>query len=158
MPNKDKARNDVYLLDSDTTSDYLDEKRSNPTLRERIEREPPHHLWISIVTFEEIVKGLLSLLNAARKHPRNGRKVVEYFGLLQNIVQDLQQFQILPCDAAAEAKYQEIPANLRQQHSQDCHIAASAKAYDLTVVTQNTRHFALIPNLKIEDWTVQEQT
>ena len=33
-------------------------------------------------------------------------------------------------------------------------IATIALSRDLTIVTRNTRHFAEIPGLKVEDWTL----
>ena len=143
--------NDVCLLDTDTISNYLDRRRGNLRLRKRIERESPDAVFISIITFEEIMRGVLNLLTQARKHPRNGGKVVAYYGLLQNLLHDLRRFQILPYDADAETKYQQIPANIRQRHSQDCQIAAVALAHNITLITRNTRHFAGIPDLSFED-------
>jgi tRNA(fMet)-specific endonuclease VapC len=34
----------------------------------------------------------------------------------------------------------------------DLLIAATALAHDLAMVTHNTRHFAIIPGLRVEDW------
>ena len=147
-------KNDAYLLDTDTTSNFLDKRRANLNLRARIQQQSPESLYISIVTFEEIIRGVLSLINGARKHPRNAAKIVEYYALLQSLIQDLGHFQILPYDTDAEAKYQQIPANVRQQHSQDCHIAAIALTQNITIVTSNTRHFSQIPNLRFDDWTL----
>lgn len=144
----------MYLLDTDSVSNYLDKRRGNERLRQRIEQASPNTIWISIITFEEIIRGILNLLNQARKHPRNASKVIEYYGLLFSLMRDLGRFQILPFDTAAEAKYQEIPTAVRQQHSLDSHIAAIAMANDFTLITSNTRHFSKIPNLQIEDWTV----
>ncbi len=143
----------MYLLDTDTVSNYLDKRRGNEQLRQRIEQASPETIWISIITFEEIIRGILSLLNQARKHPRNAVKVVEYYRLLQSLAQDLGSFQILPYDTAAEAKYRDIPPAVRQQHPQDSHIAAIALAHDLTLITLNTRHFSKIPDLRTEDWS-----
>ena len=148
-------RTEPYLLDKDTTSNYLDKRRGNTRLRERIESVSPGTLCISIITFEEILRGVLNLLKQARKHPRNAAKIVEYHGLLRSLVHDLPRFEILPYDANAEAQFQQIPANVRQQHSQDCHIVAVVLANSLTVITRNTRHFARIPGLFYEDWTIE---
>ena len=145
--------NDVYLLDTDTVSNYLDKRRGNERLRQRIEQASPASIWISILTFEEIIKGILNLLNQVRKHPRNAVKIIEYYRLLLDLAHDLGYFQILPYDIAAEAKYQNIPAAVRQQHPQDSHIAAIALANDFTLITSNTRHFSKIPDLRIEDWS-----
>src|SRR5579859_683240 len=116
--------NDVYLLDTDTVSNYLDKRRGSERLRQRMEQVSPETIWISIITFEEIMKGILNLLNQARKHPRNAVKIIEYYGLLQHLARDLGYFRILPFDTTAEAKYQDIPPTVRQQHPQDSHIAA----------------------------------
>lgn len=147
--------NDAYLLDTDTVSNYLDKRRGNEPLRQRIEQADPETIWISIITFEEIMRGMLSLLNQARKHPRNTIKLIETYELLQSLVQDLSRFQHLPYDTTAEAKYQDIPPAVRQQHPLDCHIAAIALANNCTVVTRNTRHFSKIPGLSIEDWSIE---
>ena len=146
--------NDVYLLDTDTVSNYLNKRRGNAQLRLKIEQAAPETLHTSIITFEEIVKGILNLLNQARRPPRNAVKIVEYYTLLQSLTHDLGYFQMLPYDTPAEAIYQNIPASIRQQHPQDSHIAAIALANDFTLITSNTRHFSRIPNLRIEDWSV----
>jgi len=147
--------NDVYLLDTDTVSNYLDKRRGNKQLRRRIEQATPETIWISIITFEEIMRGILSLLNQARKHPRNAAKIVEYYLLLRSLAQDLYSFQILPYDIAAETKYQTIPPSVRQQHPQDSHIAAIALANNFTLVTLNIRHFSKISDLCTEDWSIE---
>lgn len=145
----------MYLLDTDAVSNYLDKRRGNEHLRTRIAQTPPEMVCISIITFEEIIKGVLNLLTQARKHPRNAVKIVEYYGLLHSLVQDLGRFQILPYDTVAETKFQSIPSSVRQQHPQDCHIAAIALAHECTVVTSNTRHFSKILGLDIEDWSLE---
>ena len=144
----------MYLLDTDAVSNYLDKRRGNELLRKRIEQTSPETIWISIITFEEIIRGILNLLNQARKHPRNAVKIVEYYKMLQSLAQDLNYFQILPYDTTAETKYQAIPAAVLQQHSQDCHIAAIALARNFTVITLNNRHFSKIPDLRTEDWSL----
>ena len=144
--------NNVYLLDTDTLSNYLDKRRGSEQLRRRVEQVSLEMICISIITFEEIMKGILNLLNQARKHPRNAVKVVEYYNLLQHIAHSLCGFRIAPYDLAAEANYQNIPTVVRQQHPQDSHIAAIALANEFILITSNTRHFAKIPDLLIEDW------
>jgi tRNA(fMet)-specific endonuclease VapC len=36
----------------------------------------------------------------------------------------------------------------------DLKIAATALAYDATLLTANTKDFVKVPNLRIEDWTL----
>lgn len=144
----------MYLLDTNVLSNYLDKRRANERLRERIQAVPSEAIWISIITYEEILKGVLSLLNRARKHPRNPGKIVEYYALMVTLVRDLSRLQLLPNDAAAEGKYEDLPSGIRQRHPQDSHIAAIALARDYTLITSNTPHFREIPGLRIEDWSV----
>ncbi len=146
----------MYLLDTNTVSNYLDKRRSNPHLRDQLAQCSPDLIWISVITLEEVVKGALDSLNQARKHPRNGSKIIAWCEILHGLMRDLMDFQILPYDLAAEQKFAEIPATIRNQHSQDCHIAAIALSRGCTVITSNTRHFLKINGLKCEDWTVEE--
>ena len=134
----------MYLLDTDTVSNYLDKRRGQAALRDRVAAEPPQNIWISIVTVEEIVQGVLGLLHKARSHPRNADKIILFSGLLESTLRDLMAFQILPYDRSAEASFGAIPAHIRRRHSQDCHIAAIAISQGFTVVTSNTRHFAIL--------------
>jgi tRNA(fMet)-specific endonuclease VapC len=146
----------VYLLDTDSVSNYLDKRRGHAALRARVAAEPPQNIWISIITVEEIVQGVLGLLHKARNHPRNADKIILFGALLESTLRDLMTFQILPYDRSAEESFGAIPANIKRRHSQDCHIAAIAISRGFIVVTSNTRHFADIPGVTCEDWTLEE--
>ena len=148
----------MYLLDTDTFTNVVDKRRSQPTLRARVEREPVENLHVCMITLGEICRGWLAQINEARKHPRNGGKVVEYYTLFQREIEYIQRYNLLPYDGAAEVAYNAIPAEIRKQHSLDCHIAAVALAQDMTVVTGNLRHFQRIPGLKCVDWTLAEDS
>lgn len=57
----------------------------------------------------------------------------------------------LPFDHAAARAYASLPF---KRASYDQLIAAHALSLDLTVVTHNERHFASVPELKVENWMV----
>ena len=141
----------MYLLDTDSVSNYLDKRRITPELRTRIDREPLQNIWISVVTIEEIIRGVLEVSAKARKHPRNPAKIIACYAWLDNVLHDLMLFQILPYNEQAEAKYQEIPAGLRQRHPQDCQIASIALEHGYTVITSNIGDFEKI-GVKCLDW------
>jgi tRNA(fMet)-specific endonuclease VapC len=140
----------VYLLDTNVVSNFLDKRRQYPALRERILREPNAHLWISVVTLEEILRGQLPAIHSARNTPR----VVQEYALLESLITDLMQFNRLPYDAAADQTFRQIPAAVSQHHPNDCRIAATAISRGFAVVTANLRHYSLIPDVKLADWTV----
>jgi tRNA(fMet)-specific endonuclease VapC len=64
--------------------------------------------------------------------------------------------RILPFDRAAAGRYGELRADLERAGKRlaepDLRIASIALARDLTLVTGNTRHFARVPGLRVEDW------
>jgi tRNA(fMet)-specific endonuclease VapC len=67
-----------------------------------------------------------------------------------------QQFESLPFDDAAAEAYAQIRADLAAQGTpigpNDLMIAAIALANNLILVTHNTREFARVAGLPLEDW------
>jgi tRNA(fMet)-specific endonuclease VapC len=67
-----------------------------------------------------------------------------------------QQFESLPFDDAAAEAYEQIRADLAAQGTpigpNDLMIAAIAMANNLILVTHNTREFARVAGLPLEDW------
>jgi tRNA(fMet)-specific endonuclease VapC len=68
-----------------------------------------------------------------------------------------QAFQSVPFDDVAAEHYGRIRAELAAQGTpigpNDLLIAATALAYNLVLVTHNTREFSRVPGLIVEDWT-----
>ena len=141
-----------YVLDTDSASNYLDQRRSAAPLRDRVRAEPPTNIYITVVTLEEVLKGILEGLNRARSAPRNVQKIILFSAKLREFTQNLAAFQILPYDEAAEEIFNQIPAPVRRKHSQDCAIAAIALVRGFTLVTSNTQDFEKIPNISLVDW------
>lgn len=63
----------------------------------------------------------------------------------------VQEVPILNFDYKAALAYATLPF---RRASYDRLIAAHALSHDLTVVTDNEKHFADVPGLKVENWTV----
>lgn len=146
----------MYLLDTDSTSNYLDKRRNCVQLRARIEAEPPQNICISIITVEEILRGVLTMLKQARDHPRNAKKIIEHYKTLNKLATDLMELTVLLYDAEAEAMLSKIPSSVRQRHSQDCHIAAIAASNECIVVTSNSRDFEKINIVQHVDWMKED--
>jgi len=81
------------------------------------------------------------------------QRIAEYQASLARLFSD---FLSLPFDDKAALHFGDIRAHLASQGTPigpyDLQIAAIALAHDLTVVTYNTREFARVPGLKLEDW------
>lgn len=63
----------------------------------------------------------------------------------------IEEVPVLPFDEAAGTAYASLPF---MRASYDRLIAAHALSLGLILITQNTKHFADIPNLKVENWTL----
>ena len=63
----------------------------------------------------------------------------------------VQEVPVLDFDYKAALTYATLPF---KRGSFDRLIAAHALSHDLTVVTHNVKHFADVPGLKVENWTV----
>lgn len=75
----------------------------------------------------------------------------------QQALQDLlSDVQVLSVDVATALRFGEVRAKLVDVGltvpTADLLIASTALLHDLTLVTHNTRHFANVPGLRIEDW------
>ena len=68
----------------------------------------------------------------------------------------LEWLPSLPFAGQATQHFGDIRAHLASQGTPidpyDLQLAAIALAYDMTVVTHNTREFDRVPGLKLEDW------
>jgi tRNA(fMet)-specific endonuclease VapC len=68
----------------------------------------------------------------------------------------ISPFEILPFDSDVAVHYGEIRAYLEEKGtpigSLDMMIAAHAQCLDVVLVTNNSKEFARVPHLKIENW------
>lgn len=68
----------------------------------------------------------------------------------------LAQFEILPFGPECAERFGQLRAELRRGgitvDAVDLMIASVALAHDLSLVTANTRHFAVIPGLSVVNW------
>jgi tRNA(fMet)-specific endonuclease VapC len=75
---------------------------------------------------------------------------------LEKVQTVLDALPVISFDVAAAHIYGELRAQLeragRPLGEADLRIASTAMAYDLVVVTGNTRHFVRVPGLAVEDW------
>lgn len=130
----------MFLLDTTTVSDYI---RGNKNIINRFRITSYQQIYISSITKFEIEYGLL-------KKPKLKSIASQQLELLYQQVNDLE-FNSDSAKVAASIKHHlysvDTPISI-----EDIYIAAIALRYNLTVVTSNTKHFVLIPDLKITDW------
>ncbi len=129
-----------YMLDTDICSYVI--KRSHPLLLGRLSAVPADQVCVSVITKSELLFGV-------QLSPRRQENEVALSGFLQNI-------EVLDFPDRAATDYASIRADLRTRGeiigANDLFIAAHARALELTLVTNNTREFARVRDLKIENW------
>lgn len=139
----------MYLLDTSVVSNFLDEKRYYPQLTARILNQPPEKIFISIITVEEILQGALASVQKVKRKT----SVTEAYQYFEDLFTALHNFQILSYTPESENIYQSLPAKIKRIGTQDCRIAAIARANELSIVTVNVRDFVSIGLTNVEDWT-----
>ena len=116
----------------------------NPVVCSRFAMEQPLGLSVSAITEAELWFGV-----------ENSASVERNADTLRAF---LATVDILPFDTIAAAEYGHTRTKLKRAGTpigdRDTFIAAHAKALGLTLVTNNTREFARVEGLALEDWTV----
>ena len=124
-------------------------QRGNRKVVEHFVQIPEEVVATSIITYEEQLRGRLSVIRRAT----TGQLVVAYQRL-----QEMQEFfcaiRFLDFDESAAKIYDE----LKRQHgvvgTMDLRIAATAISRGGTLVTRNTRDFGPIADLQLQNWSI----
>jgi tRNA(fMet)-specific endonuclease VapC len=131
----------VYCFDTDILSAVI---RRDPPLHliRRLAATPPGEQYTTAITLGELLYGV-----AKRGSPTLAERVRDLIASAGTV---------LPFDDAAAEQYGSLRATLerdgRRLAEPDLRIASISLARDLTLVTANTRHFARVPGLRLENW------
>jgi tRNA(fMet)-specific endonuclease VapC len=138
----------IYLLDTDVfTLAHL----ARHGLRERIgAARAADDVVISLVTRIEVLRGRFeSVVKAA-----DGAGITRAQELLRSSEAYLAEFRVLPFNTAALAEFDRFrdDKKARKVGRNDLLIACIALAHGATLVTRNTKDYANVPGLKLENW------
>ena len=134
----------LYLLDTNIASYYL--RRSSAALEARVNQSLLQQTAaLSVLTRAELRYGQAGMASDDRR-----RSLIDHF---------LLQLPNLPWTPQAADHYGALKDAHRRAGTPigelDTQIAAHALAEGLTLVTHNTRHFAHVPGLKLQDWMAE---
>ncbi|HEX9158932.1 MAG TPA: PIN domain-containing protein [Rhizomicrobium sp.] len=129
-----------YLLDTNVLSDFV---RGEHSVRERIKRQSPSALAISVVTELEVEYGLA-------RAPQLRKHVAAAMRALINAT-TVVPFEREDARVAAPLRAS-LAASGISIGAYDLLLAASALRRDLVLVTHNVREFARVGGLGLEDW------
>ena len=131
----------MYCFDTDVLSATM-RREPDLALVRRLAQLPPPEQFTTAITLGELLYG------AERRGSDRLRKTVRELiaGALA----------ILPFDQPAAEAYGSLRARLESSGEPlaepDLRIASIALSRDLTLVTANLRHFARVPDLRVENW------
>ena len=129
-----------YMLDTNICI-YIIKHQPENVIQKFMEHNPDD-ICISAITYAELVHGVEK--SQARENNRIALMLL------------LSEIQIVSFDDLAAQVYGMVKADLHKKGTPigplDTLIAAHAKALNLTLVTNNTKEFARVDGLELEDW------
>jgi len=131
----------MFCFDTDVLSALI-KPSPPPTLVRLVAQTPQEDQASTTITVGELVYGA-----ARRGNQALALRITEVLASLSSL---------LAFDLPAAQVYGELRAQLETRGTRladpDLRIASIALAHDLTLVTGNLRHFARVPDLRVENW------
>ena len=128
----------TYLLDTDICIDII---RNQRELADVFIEHQGDDICISVITYAELLYGVIN----------SGSSRIE-----TEVKRFLSLVRVLDWNEVAARHYADIKDFLKKNGSpignMDMLIAAAALAINVPLVTNNKKHFSLVPNLKVADW------
>jgi tRNA(fMet)-specific endonuclease VapC len=137
----------LWILDTDSLSLF---QRGHPSLTQRVSAITPEEIAITIITVEEQMYGRL---NRIRRANSQDALVLAYISLGETL-DDLKSINIVEFDQNAANCYAQLQRQKIRIGTQDLRIAAITLSVNGILVTRNRQDFAKVPNLQLEDWTI----
>ena len=132
----------MYMLDTNICVFLI--KKKTPILIERLQKTLPGDLYLSAITLAELEHGVEKSLFPTR----NSNALMCFLSMVE----------ILPFNDKATREYGKIKTDLQKLGTPigplDTLIAAHARAIGAVLVTNNTKEFARVNDLRLEDWTL----
>ena len=137
----------LSLLERQTGADYL-------RLQSRLDKFPSDEITTTIITFEEQMRGWLAYLNKLRSVD----KQVWAYETLKMHFDYFKTLTILEFDEKAAQILKNLKAEKIRIGSMDMKIASIAISNGAILLSRNLADFELIPNLTVQDWTVENKS
>lgn len=140
----------VYILDTDHVSLF---QYQHPLVTQRIYSTAPNAIAVTIVTLEEQLYGRLNRIRRAKTL----EALVSAYAKLRATWDFLNTVNLLDFTEEAYAHYTNLIRQKIRIGTQDLRIAAIALSVEGIVVTRNQKDFGKVPDLRLQDWTIQNE-
>lgn len=118
----------------------------------RLPANEPRSVHVTIVSFEEQMRGWLAYI---AQHRQSDRQIRAY-AKLHELLQDFSRRRILDFDKLAFEQYQHLLKSRVRIGTMDLRIAAIALVHKATLISRNLADFRKVPGLHVEDWTSEQ--
>lgn len=141
----------MYLLDTDHISLLGRSAPEGERIRQRVVATPDGEVRVSIVSYEEQMRGWLAQLNKISAVDQQAT----YYKRLEDNLRFYNQMPLVSFDAAVVNQFQTLWVQRIRIGTMDLKIAATALAHNATLITRNTQDFSKVPGLRLEDWSIE---
>ena len=139
----------MYIFDTDHLSFVQRNGQEGKQILAKLATIKEPTVAVTIVTYEEQVRGRLSFLSKAKTL---NEQIFAYQGL-QQLSLDYQSIIIIPFDRAAALEHQRLRKAYPRLGNMDLKIAAISLINNATLLTRNKSDFGQVIELQIEDWS-----
>jgi tRNA(fMet)-specific endonuclease VapC len=142
-----------YLLDTDHLS-ILQRQTGEGynNLSEKMARYPLSDFGISTVTFHEQILGCHAYINRSHRW----QDTVKGYEIMTKLINNFKTLPLVSFDVGAARVFEQIKSQRIQLAKMDARIASIALSRGLILLTRNHKDFGKVPELPIEDWTVNQ--
>lgn len=134
----------TYLLDTDHISLMDRGGTEGLNIRARLARVPLDDVSASVISYEEQIRGWMSVIAQAPTAERQA----PIYAQLRRLLRFYCNTPLLAFDGAAVQEFERLRVG-----TMDLKIAAIALAHGATLLTRNLGDFGKIPGLRAEDWS-----
>ena len=136
-----------FLPDTNVPSE-LTRPKSDPSVERWLEEADDEHLYLSVITFGELLKGLTILPESKRR--------IDLQKWLDHTLRPWFEGRVLPVDESIAERWGVLAGECQLRgtplNTTDGLIAATALEHDLTVVTRNVKDFARLGVTVFNPW------
>lgn len=141
----------LWILDTDHISLL---QRNDLNVRQRLINISPDDIYVTIISFEEQMRGRLSQVKGASSQ----ESLMYAYAMLRETNNYYQSLNLLDFNDAAYFCSEDLLRQRLRVGSQDLRIAVIALSVNGIIVTRNHKDFSKVPNLHIENWAIALKT
>ena len=140
----------MLILDTDHLSTLDRDTIEAFNLGRRLASVSPEEVAVTIITYEEQMRGWFAVVAQARTTPQQ----IEAYRKLRRFINQYSRINLVDYDAAAAGEFEQLRQAKVRVGTKDLRIAAICLANKAVLLSRNLRHFQQVPGLKVEDWSV----